>query len=121
LTIGLVLTFWAGGAMAQTAWPSQGQLCAARALADAGYEQLKAGKHEEALDQGAPENEELESDALLRGNISTGAFIRGGVIAAVSVVLFILRPGGEPVVPDAAAASVVPVIAPGWVGAQGTF
>jgi len=72
-------------------------------------------------EQCAPENEELESDALLFGNISTGAFIGGGVIAAASVLLLILRPGGGPVEPDAAQASVVPVIAPGWVGVQSTF
>lgn len=72
-------------------------------------------------EQCAPENEELESDALLFGNISTGAFIGGGVIAATSVVLLILRPGGGPVEPDEAAASITPLIAPGYIGVRGTF
>lgn len=106
--MGRVLTFRADRTIAATARPSQGQLRAARALAGAGHELRRAGKYEE-----------IEPDARLLGCSSTGVFSGGGAIAAVLVVLCILRLG--PVEPDAAAASVVPVLAPGWVGVQGTF
>jgi hypothetical protein len=75
-------------------------------------------------DQCPPDNEGLESDARLFGNIATGMFIGGGVLAAGSVVWFILRPFGGPAETDGDAAARVdltPTIGPGYVGLQGTF
>lgn len=72
-------------------------------------------------EQCPPERESLESDARLFGNISTGAFIGGGVLAAGSIVWFILRPFGGPADEAEAELSVVPLVGPGHLGMLGSF
>jgi hypothetical protein len=75
-------------------------------------------------DQCLRENEGLKDDALLFGNLSTVAFVTGGVAAAGAVVWFILRPGGGPsdgVPVEGEAGWIRPWLAPGLVGVEGAF
>jgi hypothetical protein len=59
------------------------------------------------------------------GNVSTGLFIGGGVVAAVGVVLTILAPGGrakaDEAPKDKPSASLQPFVGPGTMGLHGRF
>lgn len=55
------------------------------------------------------------------GNVSTGLFIGGGVVAAVGVVLTIVAPGGKKGDEGKETAGVVPLVGPGMVGLAGRF
>lgn len=57
----------------------------------------------------------------LHGNVSTGLFIGGGVVAAVGIVLTIVAPGGKKAEPQKDSVALTPLLSPDMMGLAGKF